>query len=1218
MQPFCNLCYLCIDKTLSNNNVMKKIFMLSLALFVVYTLNAISPIQTKHEKTELQLMNSRLDFIEFSNSVGDFYGLNIKTKAGNFTKLRIPGYHKSDDYGMPELPEISRLIEIPYGAKARIEVVSYDEETIYLNEEGHNLPLMPAQPSISKSQDPDDVEFVYNKDFYNSGAMYSPQTVSVEKSGKLRGVQMARVVIRPFEYNTGDNTITIKNNLHVKIHFENGDAISAKANKKQHYSPAFESVYNKLWNYESPQTKDALSSYPIKYVIVADPSFETALEPFIEWKTKKGFHVIEAYTDNPDVGTTTTSIKSYLEGLYNAGTPEDPAPSYVLFVGDVAQIPTFDGNAGSHVSDMPYCEYDGGGDYIPEVYFGRFSATSVAELTPQIDKTLQFEQYTMPDPSYLGESVMVAGMDDSFGNSHGNGQINYGTDYYFNASHGITSHTYLYPGSGDNASNIIADVAAGAGYVNYTAHCSSDGWADPSFTTSDIPGLSNQDMYYVSVGNCCLSNKFDDPETYGEALLRAENKGAVAHLGGSNSTLWDEDYYWSVGLISDPVENPTFGDTETGAYDAIFHENGEDPYVTTAQMNYVGNLAVESSSSSNKEYYWEIYHVMGDPSLMPYMGVPDELTIDYLDPQPMGTSSLTITTEESAYAAISKNGELLDAKLADASGEVVLEFDPINEVITADVVVTKQNRQPYIGTLEIIPNDNDYDVQLSAINTPSSLIFVDDATFQPEVEIRNLGQLELTSASINYQIDGETPVHTDWTGSLSTFDSDIVTFPEITLEEGEYNFKAWAVEPNGETDEYPANDTLQKSFRVYGGDVSLLSIDSPEETNCNQTVFNPAITIRNNDVNPLTSLTVGYEYGAVSDEFVWTGSLLENETTQIEFPQAIFPEGIDMMTAYIEGPNGGTDMDASDNSMDMEIRITLGQPIQLDLLTDAYPDETSWELTVDSTGNVLYSNGPLTEETHHYYDWCLGSGCYTFTIYDSYGDGLGGGFWSDPGYATITNLETSDVYGTIEDDFGNDASIQFCLDVPMLSVDPDALDFGDLIAGETAVMSYILTGENLTDTVFITSPANFDISFNDDSGFSSSLNIPFETESIVDTIYVKFLPDNESAYNDNISNTSSNATAYVNVLGNGVSGIESNTNQFFSIYPNPSNGVVYVESDQLKQIEVTDNTGRKLIKQGMVESNTRLNLSQYATGIYLLTLTDVDGNAHYAKIQLTK
>ncbi|MEA3447536.1 MAG: T9SS type A sorting domain-containing protein, partial [Bacteroidota bacterium] len=257
-------------------------------------------------------------------------------------------------------------------------------------------------------------------------------------------------------------------------------------------------------------------------------------------------------------------------------------------------------------------------------------------------------------------------------------------------------------------------------------------------------------------------------------------------------------------------------------------------------------------------------------------------------------------------------------------------------------------------------------------------------------------------------------------------------------------------------------------------------------------------------------------------------------------------------------------------------------------------------------------------ETHHYYDWCLGSGCYTFTIYDSESNGLGF-LYPDPGYATITNLETSEVYGTVEDDFGEEASIAFCLYVPTLSVDPYVLNFGGVTAGESAVMSYILTGENLTDTVFIYSPSNnFEVSFNSSSGFNSALNIPFDTENLNDTIYVKFLPDNETTYNDYISNTSSNAEAYVNVTGNGSSNIESNTNRFFSVYPNPSSGVVYVESDQLKYIEITDNTGRTLAKQNVHENKTRIDLSEFATGIYLLSLTDVNDNMHYAKIQLSK
>ncbi|HKK66797.1 MAG TPA: C25 family cysteine peptidase, partial [Bacteroidales bacterium] len=1065
---------------------------------------------------------------------------------------------------------------------------------------------------------PDDIEFVYNRNFYQSGSVYSPEMVSIEKSGRARGIQMARISIRPFEYNSENNSIIIRNNLHVKVHFDGGDASASRVAKNRYYSPAFESVYNTLWNYEAPQSKDAISQYPIKYVIVSDPMFETALQPFIEWKTKKGFYVVEAYTDDPAVGTTTTSIKTYLEGLYTAGTTEDPAPTFVLFVGDTGEIPTFDGNAGSHVSDMYYCEYDGGGDYIPEVYFGRFSASSVAELTPQINKTLQFEQYTMPDPSYLGEAVMVAGVDGSFGDSHANGQINYGTNEYFNLAHGIESHTYNYPESGNNASNILADISAGAGYVNYTAHCSSDGWADPSFSVSDIAGLDNQDLYYVSVGNCCLSNKFDDPETFGEALLRAQNEGAVAHLGGSNSTYWDEDFYWGVGLISDPYNYPSYAETETGVYDALFHENGEDPYVTTAQMNYVGNLAVESSSSSRKEYYWEIYHVMGDPSLMPYMGVPTELTVNYMDPQPLGTTTITVTTEAGAYVAISNNGVLLDAKLAGAGGTAELTFDAINEVVTCDVVVTKQNRQPYIGTVDIIPNDNDYDVQLSGIEAPADLILVDNATFQPQVEITNLGQVHLTSASVNYQIDGGAVVNEAWSGSLNTFASEMVTFPEITLEEGTYTIKAWASEPNGEVDEYPANDTLEKEFRIYGGDVTLVSIDAPGAMNCNITTFTPKVTIQNNDSNPLTSLTLGYTCGTAGEEIVWTGNLAGGETTSVNFTETTFPTGLNTMNAYIQAPNEGTDMDVSDNSLDKEIRVTIGQAVEHDLLTDNYPEEITWELVEDDTGDVLYSNGSLSGESHHISEWCLGNGCYTYTIYDSYGDGLAGGYFSDPGSVTITNLETSEVYGTIEGDFGSTSSISFCIDVAELTASPTQLIFGDIEQGMTSELSYTLTGNNLENDVDITAPSGFLISETSGSGFVSNMTITPETNSIDQTIYVQFAPDGISTWSGQIINASPDTPdAIVNVSGNGVVDIEDNTLAGLRVFPNPSDGRLFVEGDALKSVEISDELGRTVISKEADGNNIKLDISGFTNGMYIVKVITQDGSK-VMKVQLIK
>ena len=111
--------------------------------------------------------------------------------------------------------------------------------------------------------------------------------------------------------------------------------------------------------------------------------------------------------------------------------------------GDVEQLPAW--SESGYTTDRPYCAVDG--DLVPDMYYGRFSATNPSELQAQLDKTMMYDQYTMPDPSFLGNVTLIAGVDSGFAPTHGNGQINYGTEHYFNASHGITSNTYLYPES---------------------------------------------------------------------------------------------------------------------------------------------------------------------------------------------------------------------------------------------------------------------------------------------------------------------------------------------------------------------------------------------------------------------------------------------------------------------------------------------------------------------------------------------------------------------------------------------------------------------------------------------------------------------------------------------------------------------------------------------------------------------------------------------------
>ena len=88
------------------------------------------------------------------------------------------------------------------------------------------------------------------------------------------------------------------------------------------------------------------------------------------------------------------------------------------------------------------------------------------------------------------------------------------------------------------------------------------------FETSDIPGLKTM-ISMVLIGNCCQSNKFDAPACFGEAILRANDKGAVGYIGGSNNTYWDEDYWWAVGNTSNFTANPTYTGTGLAAYDCL-------------------------------------------------------------------------------------------------------------------------------------------------------------------------------------------------------------------------------------------------------------------------------------------------------------------------------------------------------------------------------------------------------------------------------------------------------------------------------------------------------------------------------------------------------------------------------------------------------------------------------------------------------------------------
>jgi endonuclease G len=110
--------------------------------------------------------------------------------------------------------------------------------------------------------------------------------------------------------------------------------------------------------------------------------------------------------------------------------------------------------------------------------------------------------------------------------------------------------------------------------------------------------------------------------------------------------------------------------------------------------------------------------------------------------------------------------------------------------------------------------------------------------------------------------------------------------------------------------------------------------------------------------------------------------------------------------------------------------------------------------------------------------------------------------------------------------------------VPTINVSTTTLpDFGNVVVGTTsAPKSYTVSGISLTEGITITAPAEFQVSTNSGTGYTSSLTLPQSGGTVTSTtIFVRFAPTSLGAKGGNITHTSAGAEMKnVAVSGTGV------------------------------------------------------------------------------------
>lgn len=191
-------------------------------------------------------------------------------------------------------------------------------------------------------------------------------------------------------------------------------------------------------------------------------------------------------------------------------------------------------------------------------------------------------------------------------------------------------------------------------------------------------------------------------------------------------------------------------------------------------------------------------------------------------------------------------------------------------------------------------------------------------------------------------------------------------------------------------------------------DPSLVSYDGATAT-CGE--LDVLVTLQNMGTSPLTSATIAVSQGGTTlATYNWNGNLATYATTQVNVGSITVGAG-NITIAITSG-----DDNAVNNSVTAAIAgaAEATTHIRVRVNTDNWGNETGWSIT-NENGVVVASvaEGSLGNLTEYITNVFVPStGCYTFTVTDTFGDGVFGSQWGGNSVNGAINVTSLDANGT--------------------------------------------------------------------------------------------------------------------------------------------------------------------------------------------------------------
>ncbi len=660
---------------------MKKGTILILVLFLALGVSAES-IKMNSRSFGVDVVSSSEQQVVIEYNFGSFERQAVEIDGQTMYRLGLEKESRTYTAGDPELPKITRSISIGDDALMEAQVISSD----YTD---YRMPVIPSRGSISRSVDPSTVPYEFSN-VYQQDEFYPGSLVTLGEPYIMRDVRGIVVNAYPFAYNPVTQTLRVYHSMTIEINRVGADTRNVKVRHNASVSPYFKPIYEgQFINYASPRY-DAVDEQG-RLLVICDDNFMEAIQPYVDWKIQKGFDV--DLVPMSEVGSDEDDVMYYVQAVY-----VDEGLTFVQLVGDAAQIPTYMYEVDPWTiggSDPTYSLLEGNDNY-PDIFVGRFSAETVAQVETQVERTIYYER-DIVDGDWLHKGMGIA-------SSQGAGQGDEGQSDYAHIGGlrtQLMAYTYseideIYDNNGGTSSMVSSGLNAGRGEVMYCGHGSNTSWVSTGFSNSHVNALTNDYMLPFISSVACVNGNFTSTTCFAEAWLRATNGSTNAPTG-------------AVAMYASTVNQDWAPPMES-----------QDEYVnllTGEEKNTVGGLWYNGSCSMMDNYtsgdgvdMFMTWHIFGDATLQVRTDTPEEFTITYPSELLIGVETYEVQTDiENAMVCLSYDGQAIGRGYTNASGNVTLELwnvpqQPCDLLLT----VTGYNKITIEETVALLPNEGAY------------------------------------------------------------------------------------------------------------------------------------------------------------------------------------------------------------------------------------------------------------------------------------------------------------------------------------------------------------------------------------------------------------------------------------------------------------------------------------------------------------------------------